>query len=90
MGLCLINDPDHRALYMFNHIEYDTRSLAEEYERDVIAAKDIALPANYYPDNNPKNSPPNRWRAHAHLLFGNWINEVYQTTPFDLANIGKK
>jgi homoserine O-succinyltransferase/O-acetyltransferase len=90
MGLCLINDPDHRALYMFNHIEYDTRSLAEEYERDVIAAKDIALPANYYPENNPKNPPQNRWRAHAHLLFGNWINEVYQTTPFDLANIGKK
>ena len=90
MGLCLINDPDHRALYMFNHIEYDTRSLAEEYERDVAAAKDIALPANYYPDNNPKNTPQNRWRAHAHLLFGNWINEVYQTTPFDLENIGKK
>jgi homoserine O-succinyltransferase/O-acetyltransferase len=90
MGLCLINDPDHRALYMFNHIEYDTRSLAEEYERDVAASKDIALPANYYPDNNPKNLPPNRWRAHAHLLFGNWINEVYQTTPFDLQNIGKK
>lgn len=90
MGLCLIDDPDHRALYMFNHIEYDTRSLAEEYERDVGAAKDIALPANYYPDNNPKNPPQNRWRAHAHLLFGNWINEVYQTTPFDLENIGKK
>jgi homoserine O-succinyltransferase/O-acetyltransferase len=90
MGLCLINDPDRRALYMFNHIEYDTRSLAEEYERDVIAAKDIALPANYYPENNPKKPPQNRWRAHAHLLFGNWINEVYQTTPFDLQNIGKK
>jgi homoserine O-succinyltransferase/O-acetyltransferase len=90
MGLCLIHDPDHRALYMFNHIEYDTRSLAEEYERDLSAGKDIALPANYYPDNNAKNSPQNRWRAHAHLLFGNWINEVYQTTPFDLENIGKK
>jgi homoserine O-succinyltransferase/O-acetyltransferase len=90
MGLCLINDPDHRSLYMFNHIEYDTRSLAEEYERDVAASKDIALPANYYPDNNPSKPPQNRWRAHAHLLFGNWINEVYQTTPFDLENIGKK
>jgi homoserine O-succinyltransferase/O-acetyltransferase len=90
MGLCLINDPDHRALYMFNHIEYDTRSLAEEYERDVSAGKDIALPANYYPGDNPKNTPANRWRAHAHLLFGNWINEVYQTTPFHLENIGKK
>ena len=90
MGLCLINDPAHRALYMFNHIEYDTRSLAEEYERDVAAEKAIAMPANYYPGDNPENPPENRWRAHAHLLFGNWINEVYQTTPFDLANIGLK
>ncbi len=89
-GLCLINDPVHRSLYMFNHIEYDTRSLAEEYERDVAAEKAIAMPANYYPQDNPKNPPENRWRAHAHLLFGNWINEVYQTTPFDLNNIGKK
>ena len=90
MGLCLINDPAHRALYMFNHIEYDTRSLAEEYERDVAANKPIKVPNNYYPDNNPAVTPVNRWRSHAHLLFGNWINEVYQTTPFDLADIGKK
>ena len=90
MGLCLIDDPAHRSLYMFNHIEYDTRSLAEEYERDVAAEKAIAMPANYYPHNDPKNPPENRWRAHAHLLFGNWINEVYQTTPFDLKDIGKK
>jgi homoserine O-succinyltransferase/O-acetyltransferase len=90
MGLCLINDPVCRALYMFNHIEYDTRSLAEEYERDMAAEKQITMPANYYPDDNPANPPSNRWRPHAHLLFGNWINEVYQTTPFDLANIGKK
>ena len=89
-GLCLINDPAQRSLYMFNHIEYDTRSLAEEYERDVAAEKAIALPANYYPQDNPQNPPENRWRAHAHLLFGNWINEVYQTTPFDLKDIGKK
>jgi homoserine O-succinyltransferase/O-acetyltransferase len=90
MGLCLIDDPAHRSLYMFNHIEYDTRSLAEEYERDVAAEKAIALPANYYPQDNPRIPPENRWRAHAHLLFGNWINEVYQTTPFDLSEIGKK
>ena len=82
--------PAHRSLYMFNHIEYDTRSLAEEFERDVAASKPIAVPANYYPENNPENPPENRWRSHAHLLFGNWINEVYQTTPFDLADIGKK
>jgi homoserine O-succinyltransferase len=90
MGLCLINDPAHRSLYMFNHIEYDTRSLAEEYERDIEAEKAIAVPAHYYPGDNPKVTPENRWRSHAHLLFGNWINEVYQTTAFDLNNIGQK
>jgi homoserine O-succinyltransferase/O-acetyltransferase len=90
MGLCLINDQAHRSLYMFNHIEYDTRSLAEEYERDVTAGKAIAVPSHYYPGDNPEKPPENRWRSHAHLLFGNWINEVYQSTPFDLKNIGKK
>ena len=89
VGLCLINDAAHRSLYMFNHIEYDTGSLAEEYNRDVSANKPIEVPAHYYPGDNPAKPPENRWRSHAHLLFGNWINEVYQSTPFDLNNIGK-
>jgi homoserine O-succinyltransferase len=89
MGLCLINDPRHNSLYMFNHIEYDTTSLSDEYFRDVAAQKPIAVPAHYFPADNPKAPPENRWRSHAHLLFGNWINEVYQGTPFDLNEIGK-
>jgi homoserine O-succinyltransferase/O-acetyltransferase len=88
-GLCLISDPANRCLYMFNHIEYDTDSLGEEYFRDISAGKSITPPANYFPGNDPKFKPQNRWRAHAHLLFGNWINQVYQTTPFDLKDIGK-
>ncbi len=88
-GLCLINDAPHRSLYMFNHIEYDTHSLADEYWRDTNAGKTIELPANYFPKNDPKAPPENRWRSHAHLLLGNWINEVYQTTPFDLRDIGR-
>jgi homoserine O-succinyltransferase len=87
-GLCLVADPRCRALYMFNHIEYDTGSLGEEYWRDVKAEKPIEVPANYFPKNDPKLPPENRWRSHAHLLFGNWINEVYQTAPFDAENIG--
>jgi homoserine O-succinyltransferase len=89
MGLCLINDPRHHSLYMFNHIEYDTTSLSDEYFRDVAAQRPIAVPAHYFPGDNPKVPPENRWRSHAHLLFGNWINEVYQGTPFDLNEIGK-
>ncbi len=87
-GLCLVEDPAHRMLYMFNHIEYDTTSLAEEYWRDREAGRDIRIPANYFPNDDPHATPENRWRSHAHLLFGNWINEVYQTTPFDLTAIG--
>ena len=87
-GLCLVEDKPRRQLYMFNHIEYDTTSLAEEYWRDRDAGKDIHIPANYFPNDDPHATPENRWRSHAHLLFGNWINEVYQTTPFELEKIG--
>jgi homoserine O-succinyltransferase len=88
-GLCLIADEKRRALYMFNHIEYDTTTLAEEYWRDVKSGKPITIPKNYFPGEDPKSPPENRWRSHAHLLFGNWINEVYQSTPYDIADIGK-
>ena len=53
------------------------------------AGKPIEIPANYFPRNDPGLPPENRWRSHAHLLFGNWINELYQSTPFDLKDIGR-
>ncbi len=87
-GLCLIDDPSHRSLYMFNHIEYDTYSLGEEYARDIKAGTPIQIPHNYFPENDPSQQPENRWRSQAHLLFGNWINQVYQTAPFDVNDIG--
>lgn len=89
-GLCLLDDPRHHALHMFNHIEYDSNSLAEEYFRDVSANKPIAMPCNYFPGNDPTRQPQNHWRSHAHLLFGNWINQIYQTSPFDTAQIGRR
>ena len=88
-GPCLLEDPAHRALYIFNHLEYDSTTLKEEYDRDVAAGKPIKVPANYYPDDDPSRPPSNRWRSHAHLLYGNWINEIYQTTQYDLSRIGE-
>lgn len=88
-GLCMLEEAKARRLYMFNHIEYDSTSLAEEYFRDVSRGDEIAVPANYFPGDDPSRPPKNRWRSHAHLLFGNWINEVYQTTWFDMAKIGQ-
>ena len=89
VGPCLIEDPAHRALAILNHLEYDSTTLRDEYTRDLEAEKPVTLPRNYFPNDDPRNLPPNRWRSHAHLLYGNWINEIYQTTPYDLAQIGR-
>jgi len=88
-GLCLIAEPAARRLYMFNHIEYDSTSLGEEYGRDRDKGVAIAMPANYFPGDDDTRHPENRWRSHAHLFFGNWINEMYQTTAFDPKEIGR-
>jgi len=87
-GLCLIEDSRRRGLAMFNHLEYDVGTLGEEFERDV--AKDPATPPPAYYFDPATGQPKNRWRSHGHLLFGNWINQIYQTTPFDLAAIGRE
>ena len=89
VGPCLVEDPGHRALYIFNHFEYESHTLKEEYDRDVKAGSEIGVPVNYYPGDDPTRAPTNRWRSHAHLLYGNWINEIYQSTPFDINEIGR-
>ncbi len=86
-GLCLVEDVRRRAVYMFNHLEYDATTLKEEYERDMREGLDIDLPWNYFPDDDPSREPPNMWRANAHLLFWNWIGAVYEGTPYDLTAI---
>ncbi|MEO0654368.1 MAG: homoserine O-succinyltransferase [Pseudomonadota bacterium] len=89
VGPCLVEDPGHRALYIFNHFEYDSDTLKQEYDRDVSQGTPINVPLNYYPEDDPARDPLNRWRSHAHLLYGNWINEIYQTTPYEMDKIGR-
>ncbi|MFT6457505.1 homoserine O-acetyltransferase MetA [Pseudophaeobacter arcticus] len=89
-GPCLVQDPAHQALYIFNHFEYDSDTLKQEYDRDIANGTEINVPQNYYPNDDPSRPPLNRWRSHAHLLYGNWINEIYQSTPFDMADIGRQ
>ena len=67
-GLCLLDDPKCRSLHMFNHIEYDSLSLGEEYFRDVESGKPIDVPHDYFPNNDPSLPPENRWRSQAYLL----------------------
>ncbi len=86
-GLCLLRDEARRQTYMFNHLEYDTTTLADEYHRDVATGAPIDLPVGYFPDDDPTRAPVNRWRAHGNLLIGNWVNDLYQSTSFDLADI---
>ena len=87
-GPCLVHEKTGNRLYIFNHIEYDSSSLKEEYDRDIANQTPIEVPHNYYPSDNPELPPQNRWRSHAHLLFGNWINQVYQGTPYNIDEIG--
>jgi len=87
-GPCLIAEKQRNRLYIFNHIEYDSSSLKEEYDRDIANRTEIEIPHNYYPSDDPSQPPQNRWRSHAHLLICNWINQIYQTTQFDIGKIG--
>ncbi|QXT38399.1 homoserine O-succinyltransferase [Gymnodinialimonas ceratoperidinii] len=88
VGPALVEDAGHRALYVFNHFEYDSETLKQEYDRDAAAGAPINVPVNYYPDDDPTRQPMNRWRSHAHLLYGNWVSELYLTTPYDMDQIG--
>ena len=90
VGPCLVEDKENNFLFLLNHLEYDGNTLSDEYLRDRDAEKSFQVPKNYFPDDDPKRDPINRWRSHAHLLYGNWINEIYQTTPFDIEKIGLK
>ncbi len=79
---------DGRQIFLTGHSEYDALTLDREYRRDVDAGKPIAVPQNYYPNNDPSRSPLVTWRSCANLLFSNWLNYfVYQTTPYDLNEI---
>jgi homoserine O-succinyltransferase len=86
-GICLIQDAARRRFYMFNHLEYDAETLLGEYRRDRDAGLVTAMPFNYFPDDDPGLAPRMTWRAHRNLLFGNWINLVYQGTPYDLRRL---
>lgn len=77
-----------REIYITGHSEYSPYTLDSEYKRDLDKGLPIQMPRNYYRDDNPSNPPVVRWRAHANLLFSNWINYyVYQETPYDISLI---
>ena len=87
-GVYAIKSRNNRQIFITGHSEYDQNTLAKEYFRDVNLGKAIAVPENYFPDDDPSKPPRVTWRAHANLLYSNWLNYfVYQTTPYDITNI---
>lgn len=89
-GVLVAGTPDGRNLFITGHLEYDGDTLDAEYRRDVDKGLPIAVPARYYPDDNPARSPVVSWRAHAHLFYANWLNYVvYQETPYQLDAINR-
>ena len=74
-----------RQIFIMGHSEYDGETLKNEYLRDLAAGKPIHLPENYFPNDDASQAPNVSWRAHANLLYSNWLNYfVYQTTPYNL------
>ena len=84
-GAYLVASKDGRKVFVTGHAEYDGDTLKKEYQRDKAAGLDIEVPHNYFPGNDETKAPLVTWRAHANLLFSNWVNYcVYQETPYDL------
>lgn len=88
-GPCFVEDRSTGDVYSFNHPEYDADTLLQEYLRDREAEPDAAVPANYFPGDDPSAAPVNAWRPYGYLLFGNWMSELYRDTPFEMEKIGE-
>ncbi len=87
-GVYIITDKSERRFFVTGHSEYDNITLANEYFRDKERGLDTKLPKNYFENDDPTQMPLNTWRAHANLLYSNWLNYfVYQTTPYDISEI---
>jgi len=86
-GVFIVTARDAREVYVSGHLEYDPLTLDREYRRDLERGLPIEPPRNYYPDDDPSKPPVVRWRAHANLFFDNWLNYVYQETPYNLEDL---
>jgi homoserine O-succinyltransferase len=87
-GVYIITDKNERRFFVTGHSEYDSDTLKKEYMRDVNRGLDIKVPRNYFVDDDPEKDIVVKWRAHANLLYSNWLNYfVYQTTPYDIKTI---
>ncbi len=90
-GLYAVSTDNGKQIFITGHSEYDADTLNKEYVRDLAAGINPDIPENYYPNDDPTQAPRMTWRAHAHLLYANWLNYfVYQSTPYDLGELKKQ
>ena len=90
-GVYVAKSTDSQNFFVFGHPEYDRETLKAEYDRDVARGMAMALPAHYYPGDDPAREPVATWFSHAQLLYTNWLNYyVYQTTPYDISRAGER
>lgn len=82
-GVFLATSKDRKQLYVTGHPEYDPETLSDEFYRDLSSGLTPDLPVNYFPDDDPSGEPICTWRSHGALLFRNWVNYIYQETPYD-------
>lgn len=88
-GVSIVMARGGRQIFVTGHMEYSPYTLDSEYRRDLGKRDDVDMPKNYYRDNDPQKAPNVTWRAHANLLFSNWINYyIYQETPYNIEEIG--
>lgn len=84
-GVYLVMAGEGKQFFVMGHSEYDRLTLRDEYFRDVNKGLDIAVPKNYFPDDDPNQRPRLQWRSHCNNLYSNWLNYyVYQITPYEL------
>jgi homoserine O-succinyltransferase len=88
-GINIIGTKNFRQLFVLGHFEYDRRTLETEYLRDKNKGLPIDVPANYYPGNDDSETPDFIWCSYAHLFYHNWLNVVYQETPYDLSRLNQ-
>ena len=89
-GVYIVMNKEGRQIFVTGHSEYDPDTLEKEYRRDKDKGLPIAVPENYYPNDDDTQAPLVRWRGHGNLLYSNWLNYfVYQTTPYDIMTVGK-
>ncbi len=88
-GVYAVMTKGGRQIFITGHSEYDPETLKNEYLRDKNLGLPIAVPKNYFPGDDDTKDPIVRWRGHGNLLYSNWLNYfVYQTTPYDIMEIG--